>query len=66
MNFRLGLVVGRRDVAEKAADEVVGERMIWRFFFFLEMFREIFRDSPGSFDGDFAGNVLSGLVWRFG
>ena len=44
MNFRLGLVVGRRDVAEKAADEVVGERMIW--WVFLEMFREIFRILP--------------------
>ena len=32
---------------------------------FLEMFREILRDSPKSFDEDFAGNVLSGLVWRF-
>ena len=38
MDFCLGLVVGRRDVAEKAADVVVGERMFWRFFFFWRCF----------------------------
>ena len=37
MNFRLGLVVGRRDVAEKAAGEVVGGEIwfggvFWRCF----------------------------------
>ena len=60
MDFCLGLVVGRRDVAEKAAG---GFDMVWRGF--LEMFREILRDSTESFAEDFAGNVLSGLVWRF-